>query len=348
MRSSVTSKNSVKKTASCVQCSKNFKPISKTSAADSATSKGYYKASHAKVVLLGDPGSGKSSLMRYLALRWALLDDAALRDTQPLPLLIELGHYGRWQCEGRKDFFRYLDEAATWHRWDRQTLDALLSRRSLALQSRASSGATENSALESQATSRVTLLLDGLDEIFDLDTRKDVINDIQSFCNEYKDVRIVVTSRVVGYQPQRLRDTGFQHFMLQDLAQDQIDDFLDRWHEVTFEDRDKIDAQPSKTRTRVSASQRFWRWPRSGRTRPRWRCWNRRFRRLSLIGFAIRSNRASSRYGQNCTANREAIKHHSKGSRRSGAPWDCKPNHHRTPKGFHSAPRVVQPIQGTP
>ena len=44
-----------------------------------------------KLVILGDPGSGKSSLIRYLALRWARIAEPTVRDTQPIPLVIDLG-----------------------------------------------------------------------------------------------------------------------------------------------------------------------------------------------------------------------------------------------------------------
>jgi hypothetical protein len=54
-------------------------------------------------------------------------------------------------------------------------------------------------------------------------------------------VRVIVTSRIIGYKPHRLRDAQFRHFMLQDLELDQIQDFLYRWHELTVTDEaDKV------------------------------------------------------------------------------------------------------------
>jgi hypothetical protein len=166
-----------------------------------------------RLVILGDPGSGKSSLIRYLALRWAGIAEATVRDTQPIPVVIELGAYGRWQCEGRKDFVRYLEEAPVWHGWPSGLLGRLL-----------------------EQPGRVVLLLDGLDEVFDVKTRAEVIDDIQWFSSQLAHTPVIVTSRVVGYQSQRLRDAEFRHFMLQDLDSTQITDFVNRWHEVTFDD----------------------------------------------------------------------------------------------------------------
>jgi len=166
-----------------------------------------------KLVILGDPGSGKSSLVRYLALRWAGIAELPIRDTHPIPLVIELGPYSRWQCDGRKDFVRYLEEAPVWHEWPRGLLGRLI-----------------------EQPGRVVLLLDGLDEVFDVPARELVINDIQRFSSRFVNVPVVLMSRVVGYQAERLRDAEFRHFMLQDLDSTQITDFVNRWHEVTFDD----------------------------------------------------------------------------------------------------------------
>ena len=90
------------------------------------------------------------------------------------------------------------------------------------------------------------MVLDGLDEVVDPAERDRVVDDIHRFSNDYKNVRIVVTSRVVGYQPHRLRNADFRHFMLQDLDADQIGSFLNKWHDVTFDKAQE--AEPKRQR----------------------------------------------------------------------------------------------------
>ncbi|NEQ85369.1 MAG: NTPase, partial [Moorea sp. SIO2I5] len=88
---------------------------------------------------------------------------------------------------------------------------------------------------------KALVMFDGLDEVFEPGKRKDVITDIHRFTNKYPKVRVIVTSRVIGYKPQRLRDAEFRHVMLQDLESEQIETFIYQWHELTFTDQgDKV------------------------------------------------------------------------------------------------------------
>jgi len=183
------------------------------------------------IVILGDPGSGKSTLLRYLALRWARTDDLNQRYRQALPLLIELRDYNRWQCSNGKSFLAYLHQASTWHRLNQQTLDYLL-----------------------KQPGRVLLLLDGLDEVFDPIEREQVVNDIHRFSNEYKNTRIILTSRIVGYKAERLRDAEFRDFMLQDLDEKQIEQFLKLWHEVTFNDQHEAEQKRKRLNKGIRAA----------------------------------------------------------------------------------------------
>lgn len=182
-------------------------------AVDLALQPGAQARTAQRLVVLGDPGAGKSSLIRYLALRWAETQTVALPSAGRLPLVIELGAYARWACEGRRDPVRYLEQAPGWHDWLPGALGGLL-------------------ALPGGAV----LLLDGLDEVFDAPLRQAVLEDIQRFCGQHPQTAVIVTSRVVGYAPERLRNADFRHFMLQDLSTPQIDEFLARWHTETFDD----------------------------------------------------------------------------------------------------------------
>ncbi|MBU7586567.1 MAG: NACHT domain-containing NTPase [Nostoc sp. TH1S01] len=176
------------------------------------------KQTYKYIVVLGDPGSGKSTLLQYLALNWANspLDNVI---SLPIPLLIELRTYMRRrddkECHNFLEFFHKCSGVMT--------------------------HLNQHQLHEQLKTGNAVVMFDGLDEVFDPGKREDVITDIHRFTNDYPNVQVIVTSRVIGYKPQRLRDAEFRHFMLQDLDSEQIQDFIHRWHELTFSDEvDKV------------------------------------------------------------------------------------------------------------
>ena len=174
------------------------------------------------LVLTGEPGSGKSTLMRYLLT--AIIDPAVDRGSgEPLPwtlafkdgfpLLIELRDFyalqQRNKCDTFLEYVAYMGKADKWF-----------------LDDHAAHGYLENGPS--------LVMFDGLDEIFKPEDRERVMEMIAGFAQQYDKPRIVVTSRPVGYKEQVLRDAGFAHFGIQDLTDDQIETFIRGWFALTF------------------------------------------------------------------------------------------------------------------
>jgi predicted NACHT family NTPase len=183
------------------------------------------------LVILGDPGSGKSTLLKYIALQWAELPLKYL-PLKPIPLLIELRTYVRNnnsnQCQ---NFLEFLEKGSnvTCH-LPQQKLDAKLK------------------------NGDAIVMFDGLDEIFDLGKREEVITDIKRFINDYKNVRVIVTSRVIGYQQKKLRDADFNHFMLQDLESEKVEDFIQCWHDLTYQDEGERERKRERLKLAIKDS----------------------------------------------------------------------------------------------
>ena len=155
-----------------------------------------------RAVILGDPGSGKSSLLQYLALEWVE------GNTETLPLLIELREFA---IDPTANFLEFLHRGrgVDWQ-FDQQQLHQHL--------------------LESPTL----VMFDGLDEVFDRTLQSKVIDDIIRFSQQYPKARILVTSRIIGYNPERLQQSGFQQFTIQSLDTEEIHEFIDRWYDLSM------------------------------------------------------------------------------------------------------------------
>jgi len=166
------------------------------------------------IVILGDPGSGKSTLLKYQALQWAKLSPNPLSDRR-IHLLIELRKYNRSKDENEcNNFLEFMERGSSWiGHLNKSNLHKLLQ------------------------AGRAVVMFDGLDEVFEVQKRKRIVDQIHDFTQDYPTVKVIVTSRVIGYQQQRLKNAKFYHFMLQDFEPKQIQDFIQKWHELTFTDR---------------------------------------------------------------------------------------------------------------
>ena len=175
-----------------------------------------------RLVVLGDPGAGKSTLMRWIAtaylLRlnadpdWQKLPDvAALPDTDWLPILI--------RCRDLED----LTAVASLE----QVLDHHL--RKLGIIG-AETGQLNELLLKRLSDGHALLLLDGLDEIAQPAARARFCRQIEQIHVAYPNAPIIVTSRIVGYREMGLRiGRGFEHTRVLDLTAEDKDEFVRRW-----------------------------------------------------------------------------------------------------------------------
>jgi energy-coupling factor transporter ATP-binding protein EcfA2 len=156
------------------------------------------------VVVLGDPGSGKSTLLQWLALQWAE------EPTEQLPLVIELREYTRDRVNPANFLEFFHRGTRTIYKLNQLELDRKL------------------------RSGTALVMFDALDEVVNPDDRQAIIREIINFSNEYDKIKIIITSRIVGYNAEHLREAGFRHLTLQELSQSQIWKFIDKWYELAL------------------------------------------------------------------------------------------------------------------
>jgi len=179
-----------------------------------------------RLVILGDPGGGKTTMLRWLATAMLLRhkNDAALvqlpdvhtlPDESWIPVLIRCRDLGEADlCRSFSEFLKQHLLKSALRPEQATVMHALL--------------------LEKIARNEILLLIDGLDEITNTQVRVRFCQELERTVARYPDVRIIVTSRIVGYRdmPYRMGEQ-FQHGVIAELRQEHKDLFAKRWIEVT-------------------------------------------------------------------------------------------------------------------
>ncbi len=238
---------------------------------------------HPRLVLLGDPGSGKSTFVNFVALclagealgkpetGLALLqsplppDDSEARrlrlssddekeknKPQPwnhgplLPVRVILRDFAA------RGLPPSGEKAAAKHLWNFIVSDL----------QEAALGAFERPLADELLKRGGLLLLDGLDEVPEAEQRRAQIKAaIEDFAAAFGKCRILVTSRTYAYQKQDWRLGGFQETVLAPFSPGQISQFIDRWyaHIAVLRSMNPTDAQgrAETLKRAVSASDRL-------------------------------------------------------------------------------------------
>ena len=177
------------------------------------------------LAIIGPPGSGKTTLLRYMALTLAggRKRRRKLKAPDKLPIVLFLRDHAQAISAG-------MSETPVEDNPDKGS-DAGLSLAQAAQMSAVKSGKPMAPAdwFEKQLEAgRCLIMLDGLDEVADLETRKQVVKWVERQMTDHGKNRFLITSRPHGYRSNPL--SGVTVLQVQPFNRKQVKRFVDNWY----------------------------------------------------------------------------------------------------------------------
>ncbi len=189
-----------------------------------------------KIVLLGAPGSGKTTLSIYFALILARNSPQSLGlspDKDWLPILIRI-----------RDWIRYPGKSI---------IDYL---QQFVINTMSVSELPPGFFQHWLENGRALILLDGLDEVPEESRRYSVVEQITDFLAQYRQNTVIITSRPAGYRRDFFRTQEFPHYQLQPFDDRQIEQFINYWYDSRIPDPVEAARRKESLRQALTSNER--------------------------------------------------------------------------------------------
>lgn len=165
------------------------------------------------IVILGKPGAGKTSIIKYSMLKLLRQERNVFENSkvyESFPIRVELHKYNTFKKKNTAGLIGYICQN---------------------LQEEFQISYVSPGALEKILEDfNVIIFFDGLDEIFDCQERIDVRNDIENLDKKYELTLSIITSRFESYKEVSLSVSRFNVCEVKDFEPEQIIDYVNKWY----------------------------------------------------------------------------------------------------------------------